>query len=122
MLVIARSKAAREPEEIPAWAYGLHMVSLSNRVAGRQGRWLAVVPADNLIETGQFPMGSDYDSGWNGSFHDCQYGQGLIFAWGRTPSRARKRLKRAMLHASTCKVLDSSIVRFNLRALVRPGD
>jgi hypothetical protein len=72
------------------------------------------------------PPGSDFYSdtrcvcdGWNGSFHDAQYSGGGFLALGRTPAQAVARLKDLV---NKNPEVDSSVVRFNLRNLVRNGD
>lgn len=93
--------------------------------AGFQGKWLAYTYAplidDVLADKALEGQRAAYSQGWNYSFHDCQFNP-TIMAWGRTPSRARKALKRALAALAPMTTRDTAVARMEARMAVRPGD
>lgn len=75
-----------------AWEFSCAL-NLGDNI-GSKGRWVAVlsVPSGS-VETLHSLEGWQTDDGWNNSYHESSYGEGFVAAWGRSPSRAKKRLK-----------------------------
>lgn len=98
---------------------------------GVRGKWVAVVRVEHREPflasralMAAVPGVAGYDNGTPSSFHDARFEDALVFAFGASPSRARRHLKRALtaLAAVPVVVFDSASQRAALRNLVREGD
>jgi hypothetical protein len=98
--------------------------------SGIAGKWAVVVSAHDLGLDGRridgairLPHWAQWDDGWNGSFHDCQFwGAARLVVWGRSPGRALKRAKKAVALIAASRTVDAITAKHRLRRLVRPGD
>jgi hypothetical protein len=113
--VTSRSRAASSIDAVPVAVW-----RVSHGRSGPKFRWVAWVP-------GQFrgtPIHPAVvvDAGWNGSYHDAHWDGPAVMAFGPTPAKAKRRLRRALAAGIAEVVRDASVARFEARRLVRPGD
>jgi hypothetical protein len=88
-----------------------------------EGKWAALIYNVEPAGEGELPSWAAYHDGWNNSFHDAWYEASVVAAVGRSPSRARRRLRRLIREGLIKeKKIDVSIERFRRRNLVRFGD
>lgn len=85
-----------------------------------RGRWVAVMECCYPSKDGVCGEGFA-TCGWDGSYHAANYIP-TACAVGRTPARARRKLRRVLAQLATGPAGDRVADRFRLRAMVRPGD
>ena len=87
------------------------------------GRWVGILYNVKPTSKDLLPTWAIYHDGWNGSFHDAQYEASKVVVVGRSPSRARRRLRYLVREGLVVgNNVDVSVERFQKRNLVRFGD